>query len=131
MRRVRSASSLARTFPKPLRYLDLGGRTRCSEPTSRSGGRELARTHTRFGGSSEKGSRPTARNRGAAHPGIRVPIDEYVEAITEELAHYFPKEPRPTLILEPGRYLVCDAIVFVTRNIRIRVTLIANKRHRV
>lgn len=42
------------------------------------------------------------------------PIEEYIKAITENLKIYFPK-PRPLLILEPGRYLVDDAVIFVTK----------------
>jgi diaminopimelate decarboxylase len=47
------------------------------------------------------------------------PIEEYVRAITEELARAFPGADRPTLILEPGRYLVADAIVFVSEVVRV------------
>jgi diaminopimelate decarboxylase len=47
------------------------------------------------------------------------PIDEYIEAIVEELAPAFPEATRPTLILEPGRYLVNDAILLVSRVIDI------------
>jgi diaminopimelate decarboxylase len=47
------------------------------------------------------------------------PIDEYLRAITGELAQAFPGDSRPTLILEPGRYLVADAIVFVSKIVRV------------
>lgn len=46
------------------------------------------------------------------------PIEEYVRGITAELAPVFAGERRPTLVLEPGRYLACDAVVLVTQVIR-------------
>jgi diaminopimelate decarboxylase len=39
--------------------------------------------------------------------------------IADELATTFPASDRPTLILEPGRYLVADAIVFVSAAVRV------------
>lgn len=48
------------------------------------------------------------------------PIEEYVEAISEELSEIFPQGDRPTLILEPGRYLVCDGIIFVAQVVNVR-----------
>lgn len=48
-------------------------------------------------------------------------IDAYVRAITDALGQHFPAErPRPTLILEPGRYLSADGIVLVTRVVHVR-----------
>ena len=43
------------------------------------------------------------------------PIDEYVAAIVNELEPAFPADSRPTLILEPGRYLVNDAVLLVSQ----------------
>jgi diaminopimelate decarboxylase len=43
------------------------------------------------------------------------PIGEYVDAIVAELEPAFPSGSRPTLILEPGRYLVNDAILLVAQ----------------
>jgi len=48
------------------------------------------------------------------------PIDEHVVAITQELRRCFDGEPAPRLILEPGRYLVNDAIIFVSRIVSVR-----------
>lgn len=42
-------------------------------------------------------------------------IGEYVDAIVEGLAPAFAAESRPKLVLEPGRYLVNDAILLVSR----------------
>jgi diaminopimelate decarboxylase len=42
------------------------------------------------------------------------PIENYVDAISRELRKIF-REQKPTLIFEPGRYLVDDAVFFVTR----------------
>lgn len=42
-------------------------------------------------------------------------ISVYIRAITESLQQFFPPERvQPTLIVEPGRYLVCDGIILVT-----------------
>jgi diaminopimelate decarboxylase len=48
------------------------------------------------------------------------PIDEYIVAITQELRRYFDGALAPRLILEPGRYLVNDAIIFVSRIVSVR-----------
>jgi diaminopimelate decarboxylase len=48
------------------------------------------------------------------------PIDEYVAAITQALRPCFNGAPAPRLILEPGRYLVNDAIIFVSRVVSVR-----------
>ncbi len=48
------------------------------------------------------------------------PIDEYIVAITRELRSCFDGAPAPRLILEPGRYLVNDAIIFVSRVVSVR-----------
>jgi diaminopimelate decarboxylase len=48
------------------------------------------------------------------------PIDEYVVAITQGLRRYFENGPAPRLILEPGRYLVNDAILFLSRIVSVR-----------
>lgn len=66
------------------------------------------------GGFPAHGAKPRSRERWSPRP-----IEEYVHAITEELARAFPGESRPTLILEPGRYLVADAIVFVSEAVRV------------
>jgi diaminopimelate decarboxylase len=48
------------------------------------------------------------------------PIDEYITAITQQLRPVFDGRPAPRLIVEPGRYLVNDAIVFVSRIVSVR-----------
>jgi diaminopimelate decarboxylase len=48
------------------------------------------------------------------------PIDEYIVAITQELRRGFEGRTPPRLILEPGRYLVNDAIIFVSRIVSVR-----------
>jgi diaminopimelate decarboxylase len=48
------------------------------------------------------------------------PIEEYIVAITQELRRGFEGRPPPRLILEPGRYLVNDAILFVSRIVSVR-----------
>jgi diaminopimelate decarboxylase len=55
---------------------------------------------------------PKPRNRDASDWDPR-PIEEYIDAIVDELAPAFPVGSRPTLILEPGRYLVNDAVLLV------------------
>lgn len=47
-------------------------------------------------------------------------IDEYVGAIVDELGGAFPEGRRPTLIVEPGRYLVNEAISFVSRVVSLK-----------
>lgn len=42
------------------------------------------------------------------------PIENYVQAISSELNKVY-KDNKPTLILEPGRYLVDDAVFFITK----------------
>jgi diaminopimelate decarboxylase len=48
------------------------------------------------------------------------PIDEYIVAITQGLLDYFDGRPAPRLILEPGRYLVNDAILFLSKFVSVR-----------
>jgi diaminopimelate decarboxylase len=48
------------------------------------------------------------------------PIEEYVQTITSALAEFFPGEKKPTLILEPGRYLVGDGIIFISQVVRLQ-----------
>jgi len=76
--------------PAPLASLDLGG------------------------GFPAHGPKPRSRERWDPRP-----IDEYVRAIVAGLAQAFPRNGRPTLILEPGRYLVADAAVFVSEIVRV------------
>jgi diaminopimelate decarboxylase len=66
------------------------------------------------GGFPAHGPKPRSREHWSPRP-----IDEYVRAITDGLARAFPANNRPTLILEPGRYLVADAIVFVSETVRV------------
>ena len=66
------------------------------------------------GGFPAHGPKPRSRESWSPRP-----IDEYVRAITAALAPAFPSHSRPTLILEPGRYLVADAIVFVSKVVRV------------
>jgi len=47
-------------------------------------------------------------------------IDEYVAAIVGELVDAFPEERRPTLMVEPGRYLVNDGIDFLSRVVSVK-----------
>lgn len=68
------------------------------------------------GGFPASGPKPRSRNRWDPRP-----ISEYVEAIAEELFSFFEGERRPVLVLEPGRYLVGDAVVLVSQVIRARV----------
>jgi diaminopimelate decarboxylase len=71
--------------------------------------RSRLRTLDLGGGFPAHGLKP--RNRESWNP---LPIQAYVDAIIEELEPAFPGEERPTLILEPGRYLVNDAIMLVS-----------------
>jgi len=49
-------------------------------------------------------------------------IGVYIRAITESLQQFFPPERvQPTLIVEPGRYLVCDGIILVTSIIHVKL----------
>jgi diaminopimelate decarboxylase len=64
------------------------------------------------GGFPAHGLRPRNREPESWDPR---PIDEYVDAIVGELEGAFSSESRPTLILEPGRYLVNDAILLVSQ----------------
>lgn len=48
------------------------------------------------------------------------PIGEYIAAIAQGLERCFDGARKPRLILEPGRYLVNDAIVFVSRVVGVR-----------
>lgn len=67
------------------------------------------------GGFPAHGPKPRSRERWSPRP-----IDEYVRAIADGLTQAFPGDERPTLILEPGRYLVADAIVFVSKVVRVQ-----------
>lgn len=42
------------------------------------------------------------------------PIEDYIKVITKELIQLFPNQ-KPLLILEPGRYLVDDVVIFITK----------------
>ncbi len=49
------------------------------------------------------------------------PIDVYVRTISDVLRPSFPEsDRRPTLVVEPGRYLTCDGIVLATRVLQVR-----------
>lgn len=49
------------------------------------------------------------------------PIEVYVRGITRSLREFFPLgDEGPTLLVEPGRYLVGDAIVLVTRVVHVK-----------
>ncbi len=49
------------------------------------------------------------------------PIDVYIRTITDALNPFFPAvKQRPTLIVEPGRYLTCDGIILVTRVLHVK-----------
>ena len=76
--------------PAPLASLDLGG------------------------GFPAHGPKPRSRERWDPRP-----IDEYVGAIVAGLGQDSPRDRRPTLILEPGRYLVADAAIFVSEIVRV------------
>jgi len=43
------------------------------------------------------------------------PIEKYIEVITQPLGKTFTRKNKPLLILEPGRYLVDNAVVFITK----------------
>ena len=64
------------------------------------------------GGFPAHGLKPRSRDPESWDPR---PIDQYVVAIVEELEPAFPPDSRPTLILEPGRYLVNDAVLLVAQ----------------
>ena len=49
-------------------------------------------------------------------------ISQYIEAITAPLKNLFDLQNRPKLILEPGRYLVDDAICLVSRVVNLEST---------
>jgi diaminopimelate decarboxylase len=66
------------------------------------------------GGFPAHGPKPRSRTHWSPRP-----IAEYVQAIVDGLEGAFPTENRPTLILEPGRYLVADGIVFVSEIVRV------------
>jgi len=74
--------------------------------------RSALRTIDLGGGFPAHGARPHNRAPESWDPR---PIAEYIDAITEELEPAFPGESRPKLILEPGRYLVNDAILLVSK----------------
>lgn len=49
------------------------------------------------------------------------PIDVYIAAAAEALRSYFPGDERqPVLIVEPGRFLTADGIIFVSRVVHVR-----------
>ncbi len=79
------------------------------------GGRLRVRSLDLGGGFPAHGPRPRSRRTWDPRP-----IGEYVDAITGELSPALAHEDGPTLILEPGRYLVADAIVFVSTVLRAR-----------
>jgi diaminopimelate decarboxylase len=61
---------------------------------------------------------PKPRSRDAWNPR---PIDVYVRSIAEALGSFFPdRQSRPTMIVEPGRYLTCDGILFISRVIHVK-----------
>ena len=61
---------------------------------------------------------PKPKSRTAWNP---LPIDSYVEQIVTGLQTYFPdRKSRPILIVEPGRYLTCDATILVTRVLHVK-----------
>jgi diaminopimelate decarboxylase len=68
------------------------------------------------GGFPAHGLKPRHRDAESWDP---MPIEAYVNAIAEELEAAFPGPSRPTLILEPGRYLVNDAILLVCQVIEV------------
>ncbi|MDH3900347.1 MAG: hypothetical protein OEU51_04795 [Gammaproteobacteria bacterium] len=79
-------------YPGSLKYIDLGG----GFPA-----------HT-----------PKPKSRDSWNPQE---IEVYIRTITDSLKHYFPHEQRrPSLIVEPGRYLTCDGIILVTRVIHVK-----------
>ena len=48
-------------------------------------------------------------------------IDVYIQHITDSLRPFFPhRESQPTLIVEPGRYLACDAVLLLTRVVHVK-----------
>ncbi len=59
----------------------------------------------------------TPRPRGRKQWNPR-PIEAYLEAMVAELVSGFAEPARPVLMLEPGRYLVSDAVAFVSQIIR-------------
>ncbi len=62
------------------------------------------------GGFPSKGLKPFHKT--SWHPQ---PIEEYAKNISQELKKTFNEKQKPTLILEPGRCLVDDAVIFVTK----------------
>ncbi len=49
------------------------------------------------------------------------PIEVYIQNISDELRPFFPVAgQRPTLVVEPGRYLTCDGIILVTRVVHVK-----------
>jgi len=45
-------------------------------------------------------------------------IDDYIQAIVAGFGDLWPVNSRPTLVVEPGRYLVGDSTIFVARVVR-------------
>jgi diaminopimelate decarboxylase len=78
--------------------------------------RERLRSVDLGGGFPAHGLKPRNRDAKSWDPQ---PIDAYVDAIVEELEPAFPRGARPTLILEPGRYLVNDAVLLVCQVIEV------------
>lgn len=78
-----------------------------------AGGRLRVRSLDLGGGFPAHGPKPRSRQTWDPRP-----IDDYADAITGGLSAAFPPADRPILILEPGRYLVADAIVFVAEVLR-------------
>jgi diaminopimelate decarboxylase len=55
-------------------------------------------------------------------------IEAYIDPIVAELEQVFPDDARPTLILEPGRYLVNDAVMLVAEVIDVPETAPGQRR---
>jgi len=84
----RFAHTVGSRLAMPLRFLNMGGGFPAHSP------------------------KPKSRQRWDPQP-----IDAYIAAITQALRNHFPDDghPTPTLVVEPGRYLVDDGVVLVTR----------------
>jgi diaminopimelate decarboxylase len=79
-------------YQRALRYVDLGG------------------------GFPAHGTKPKSRSEWNPQP-----IDVYVHTIASSLLQFFGSaDARPTLILEPGRYLTCDGIVLVSKVLHVK-----------
>ena len=62
----------------------------------------------------------TARNRRAAPLGIHGRSVTIIESISDSLRPFVDATHRPTLVVEPGRYLTCDGILLVTRVVHVK-----------